>query len=93
MPLRNLTDADIQAIAEALRAQKPLIAQPASATKLEEEHTLLPHEIRTIKKFVEWFDTASTYVGRAVVSAVLLVVGSILVAGFWSSLKKGLGIN
>lgn len=93
MPLRNLTDADIKAIADALRAQEPLTSPPVSAVIIEEEHTLMPHEIRLLKRIVATYNKTSNAIGNAFMLVIAAAAVAIVLKGFWGTIRESLGLQ
>ena len=77
MPERTLTDADITALAEALK--------PHANCNMG----LTPDEVSTLKKFLGAFDKAAGIVGKTVLTAIVVSILAMLTKGFWMTLITG----
>lgn len=74
---RNLTDDDIAAMADALKAH--------TACNMG----LTPDEVSTLKRFLTAFDKAAGIVGKMVLTAVVAAGIAMFTKGFWISLATG----
>lgn len=77
MSERTLSDGDITALADALKAH--------TACNMG----LTPDEVSTLKRFLTAFDNAAGIVGKTVLTAVVAGSIAIFTKGFWLSLATG----
>lgn len=75
---RNLTDDDIAAMADALKAH--------TACNMG----LTPDEVSTLKRFLTAFDKAAGIVGKMVLTAIVAAGIAMFTKGFWVSLATGI---
>lgn len=81
MAQRTLTDADIEALTEAIKGA----IKGHSVCNMG----LTPEEVSVVKRLIHAFDKASGIVGTVVLTAIVLAVIAIFSKGFWASLIAG----
>lgn len=77
MPDRTLSDGDIAAISDALKAH--------TACNMG----LTPDEVSTLKRFLTAFDKAAGIIGKTVLTALVLGSIALFTKGFWITLATG----
>lgn len=78
MAPRTLTDADIEALAKAIKSGH-----------VECNMGLTPDEVGTLKKFLGAFNKASSIVGTLILTAIVAGGIAIFTKGFWITLVTG----
>ena len=78
--LRTLTDADIEALTEAL---KTCHVQPCSLG-------FTPEEVSAVKRVIGMIEGAANLTGKIVLTAIVVILIGIFTKGFWLSLITGI---